>query len=121
MRNYTNMCYEEIIEFICNNRKCVLSVAENNAPYSIPMCYTAYQECDQIYLVMKSRECGKKMNCLRHNKKVSVVIERYGIFGAYKSVVLSGKAEIIDNCNCPCNDEVTIKITIESACGRKYC
>lgn len=44
MCDYISMDYNEIVNFICKNNTCVLSVAKNNLPYAVPMYYEAYKE-----------------------------------------------------------------------------
>ena len=74
MCDYISMDYNEIVNFICKNNTCVLSVAKNNLPYAVPMYYEAYNDCGNIHLKLRSKDTGKKMNYMYTNENVCILI-----------------------------------------------
>lgn len=39
MYKYISMTYNEAVNFVNNNNKCVISMSRGNIPYAVPMCY----------------------------------------------------------------------------------
>ena len=117
MYNYIPMDKKEMINYIYNNSKCTLAMSECDMPYLVPMCYKVKEECDDLYIIMKSKDSGKKMTCMNNNDNVAILIESNG-FGTTKSVILYGTAYIIDD---DCNDKSIIKICITNMTGRIFC
>ena len=62
MYEYVPMNYNEITNFIRCNDICTLAMAENDCPYAVPMCYESHFNCNDLDLIMRSKDCGKKMN-----------------------------------------------------------
>lgn len=115
MNNYISMSNEEILNFVKRNNNCVLAISDNNLPYVVPMFYKYTFENNELHIIMKSKNYGKKMRCMHNNSNVCIGIFQT-CFNSYKTVLLYGLACIED-----CNDDSIIKVCITDATGRIYC
>lgn len=115
MCDYISMDYNEIVNFICKNNTCVLSVTKNNLPYAVPMYYKAYNDCGNIHLKLRSKDIGKKMNYMYTNENVCILIMSRNL---RKTVIINGIANMDNNCN---DNTVNIDVCIKEVTGRKFC
>ncbi len=116
MYEYVPMNYNEIINFIRCNNICTFAMAENDCPYAVPMCYESHFSCNDLYLTMRSKDCGKKMKYMYNNENVCIVIYNPR---SCKSVIIYGIVNIENDCDC--NGILTIKVDIKEATGREFC
>ena len=93
----------KIDEIIKNSITCRIGLVDGDKPYVVPMCFG--YDGNSIYF--HSATEGRKVNILKKNNNVCFEFEEVGeiekahaacSFGIkYKSVIGSGKAEILDN------------------------
>ena len=107
MYEYVPMNYNEIINFIRCNNICTFAMAEND---------WSHFSCNDLYLTMRSKDCGKKMKYMYNNENVCIVIYNPR---SCKSVIIYGIVNIENDCDC--NGILTIKVDIKEATGREFC
>ena len=113
MYKYISMTYNEAVNFVNSNNKCVISMSRGNIPYAVPMCYQSYCHNNNLYLNLTSKSCGKKMNYMHANEKVCIVIANPN---QWRSVIIYGIANIKDECD----ETANIEICVEKITGRKF-
>lgn len=100
----------ELREILDANNTAVLSMIDDGEPYGVMMNYAPVYEGDEITLLFHSALAGRKIDCLRRNPAVSILINDFGrtkVIDAgargfdwtthYRSAVLTGNVRFIDD------------------------
>lgn len=100
----------ELREILDANNCAVLSMCDGGEPYGVMMNYAPVYEGNQITMIFHSAAAGRKVDCLRRNPAVSILINDFGrtrVIDAgargfdwtthYRSVVLTGNVRFIDD------------------------
>lgn len=84
------MSAEESLEVLKLNMIGYLSLAVNNLPYSVPLCYS-YMD-DKLFFILLSP--GKKIDHLKTNPNICFVVAEWEDDGSWCSVMVYGTAKI---------------------------
>lgn len=110
MCQYKPLDSEGIFEVLKNAPNCVLSVAENNQPYSVPINYQWKFEEGRLWFLVPSSEVGKKMNIIKGNRKVCLQFQHMDE-NIIETVVANGRIIRIEK------DEIETEIGTETESG----
>lgn len=111
MDYYDDMSEEEIYSIINNINICILSVIDNNKPYSIPVNYIIKRELDSTIIEIKTKIISKKINCCKNNHNVSLLFIKNNHEGI-ESIIGNGTVIKIE--------DGIISIKIDNFSGRCY-
>ena len=112
---YTKLKQKDAVRIIENNNVGVISTCESSQPYSVPVYYDTDSYCGCIKILIRAKECGVLVSCIKNNNKVSFnVIQNQGYCSNQtNSVVVLGTATITpDDTDC-CNPCPSCYVTIE--------
>jgi nitroimidazol reductase NimA-like FMN-containing flavoprotein (pyridoxamine 5'-phosphate oxidase superfamily) len=82
------MTIPECTKVLDENRLCRIACAKNEQPYVVPAYFAHAENHLFIFSVV-----GKKIEFMRANPRVSVLVEEHGRHGRWKSVVVDGRYE----------------------------
>ena len=120
MCQYKPLSSEGILEVLKKAPSCVLSVAQNNQPYSVPINYQWKFEEGRLWFLVPSSEVGKKMNIIKGNRKVCLQFQHMDE-NLVETVVANGMVIRIEKDeNKAENAAVFIEILATSVSGRSY-
>ena len=120
MCQYKHLDSEGIFEVLKKAPNCVLSVAQNNQPYSVPINYQWKFEEGRLWFLIPSSEVGKKMNIIKGNRKVCLQFQHMEE-NFVETVVANGMVIRIEKDeNEAENGLVFIEILATSVSGRSY-
>ena len=120
MCKYKPLDSEGIFEVLKKAPNCVLSVAQNNQPYSVPINYQWKFEEGRLWFLIPSSEVGKKMNIIKGNRKVCLQFQHMEE-NFVETVVANGMVIRIEKDeNEAENGLVFIEILATSVSGRSY-
>jgi nitroimidazol reductase NimA-like FMN-containing flavoprotein (pyridoxamine 5'-phosphate oxidase superfamily) len=94
------MSEEESVEILKLSMIGHLSLAINNLPYAVPVCYS-YMD-DKLYFNLLSP--GKKIEHLKTNPRVCFVVAEWEDDGSWRSVIVYGTARLFQD------SELSLKI-----------
>ncbi|MHA2061174.1 MAG: pyridoxamine 5'-phosphate oxidase family protein [Candidatus Sifarchaeia archaeon] len=87
------MSEDESVEILKLNMIGHLSLAVNNLPYSVPVCYS-YMD-GKLYFNLLSP--GKKIEHLRTNPRVCFVVAEWEEDGSWRSIIVYGTARLFQD------------------------
>lgn len=100
-----------IADILKSNNSAVVSLVDGDRPYGVMMNYAPVLYDDTVQLIFHGATAGRKLDCIRRNPHASIFVndrlaENVSLNGEhpsgrsttrYRSVVLQGKMELIDD------------------------
>lgn len=113
--NYDNLTKNGIENVLKNGNVCILALSKNNIPYIIPTYYTYEINDKNIYIKIKIKNEGKKVDYLKSNSNVCLFFDDRS-YGTFDSVIIKGKTTISEGDE----NEIDIVVTSTEVTGRSY-
>ncbi len=84
---------EECMAILDRQRLCIIAMVDEGEPYSVPVFYGVDSESGAMYVGLAE---GRKTRVLDRNQRVCVVVTEVGPGNAWRSVMISGRADPVE-------------------------
>jgi len=113
--NYENLTKDGIENVLKNGNVCILALSKNNIPYIVPTYYIYEIKDKNIYIKLKMKNKGKKIEYLKDNSNVCLFFDDRS-YGTFDSVIIKGKATLSKDSE----NEIDVNVKSTEVTGRSY-